>query len=65
MNERTKWIYIYRHDGGDYIGCRAQGRFVDCYAYETHEVDCTKCKHNKEVAYEDTCAGRRAQHRSI
>lgn len=57
MNERTKHIYVYRHDGGDYIGCRAQGRFVDCYAYETHEVDCTKCKLLKGDADEDSLSG--------
>jgi hypothetical protein len=44
MNERTKHMYIYRHDGGEYIGCRAQGRNMDCYTYEQYEVDCEKCE---------------------
>lgn len=49
MNDRTKWMYIYRHDGGDYIGCRAQGRNRDCHTYETHEVDCTNCQLLKDL----------------
>jgi hypothetical protein len=44
MNQRTKHMYIYRHDGGEYIGCRAQGRNMDCYTYEQYEVDCEKCE---------------------
>jgi hypothetical protein len=45
MKAETAYAYSYRHDGGDYIGCRANGRkYYDCYTYEWHEVDCTKCK---------------------
>ena len=44
MNEQTKYMYIYRHDGGDYIGCRIQGLNCDCQYDSEEEVDCENCK---------------------
>jgi len=46
MNEQTKYMYIYRHDGGDYIGCRIQGLNCDCQYDSEEEVDCENCKYN-------------------
>ena len=48
MNEYTKWMYVYRHDGGDYLGCRAQGKNWDCIHDEESDVDCLGCKFNNE-----------------
>ena len=44
VDERTKYAYVYRHDGGDYIGCRAQGGNWDCFEIDISEVMCHACE---------------------
>lgn len=46
MNNRTSWAYLYRHDGGTYIGCRAQGKYTDCMEDDLWKVDCPECEFN-------------------
>ena len=51
MNKYTEHAYTYRHDGGDYIGCRALGGNYDCRHDELSDVNCTEC----EIAYDYEC----------
>jgi hypothetical protein len=60
MNERTKHAYGYRHDGGDYIGCRHFSQCAngyDCIHNKWSDVDCTDCKLLKGDADEDSLSG--------
>jgi len=45
MNSNLAFAYVYRHDGGEYIGCRAQGENKDCYTMVLRHVDCDHCKY--------------------
>ena len=44
----TKHAYEYCHDGGIYIGCKAQGEHWDCKEYDMWKVDCLTCEYRKQ-----------------
>jgi hypothetical protein len=51
MDEKTTWAYNYMHDGGEYVGCRWDGKSnTDCWSDEMYRVDCSNCKINGTYA---------------
>ena len=69
MDKYTEHAYVYRHDGGEYIGCRAMsksGNGYDCTRHTWSNVDCTRCKYaDGGNAHENNLSRHRAHNESI